>query len=526
MSISQSRMEGFLEGLGESGYGRHALFHLKHTILDFLREEKKETAQKVYQAVFYILGLPEEDDRSVHLTDALKAYEEHAGAIMGNQREHFVHSVNVYLLGLSIYQGNERLQALFRQEAGEGRGDRAAFFFSWSLTALLHDMGYPVELSSRVLQEFVQRTTGLEISGFPAPEARIEIRNYEDFAIPGEEGLSPLEFLLRDLEAREDFRKWGLRRHLEFFPALMQERGFVDHGYYSAMILLRWYGLVGESFQHMEREVAQAAGAILLHNFYGHIWQKLEPELPALKPERHPLAFLLILSDELQEWNREEYGKSSRRENTRVIQLDAGEDSLIAFFHSLLDSRKASHTPVTYKRRMLERILDPFSIYPKGLILKEEVELLHEEEEAPKALRQYIARVENLAQGLYRRARNGEAMESLTDREAEEYHNQARWILEQLEEAGCLAVSEDADIPEILEFTQEEAEILAASIHIRRKEEAYGEGVSESFLTDPCMGDWEEMEEGCKGSCYQEAEALLPLLREAGLKGARKGASS
>ena len=31
-------------------------------------------------------------------------------------------------------------------------------------------------------------------------------------------------------------------------------------------------------------------------------------DLGAMKPETHPIAFLLILCDELQEWNREAYG--------------------------------------------------------------------------------------------------------------------------------------------------------------------------------------------------------------------------
>ena len=136
----------------------------------------------------------------------------------------------------------------------------------------------------------------------------------------------------------------------------------MDHGYYSAMILLRWYGLVGESFQHMEREVAQAAGAILLHNFYGHIWQKLEPELPALKPERHPLAFLLILSDELQEWNRQAYGiKDKQRTLAAEARLEITEEKLAVTYITHNASLPADFA--SEKKKLLYKLLDMGGIF-------------------------------------------------------------------------------------------------------------------------------------------------------------------
>ena len=47
----------------------------------------------------------------------------------------------------------------------------------------------------------------------------------------------------------------------------------------------------------------RAAGAILLHNYYKNVLQKPPSSLGLLEPEQHPLGFLRILCDELQEWN-------------------------------------------------------------------------------------------------------------------------------------------------------------------------------------------------------------------------------
>ena len=48
------------------------------------------------------------------LLDTLKSYEENAATLLDKQRDHYVHSVNVFLLGLAVYAVNPRYREVFR----------------------------------------------------------------------------------------------------------------------------------------------------------------------------------------------------------------------------------------------------------------------------------------------------------------------------------------------------------------------------------------------------------------------------
>ena len=53
--------------------------------------------------------------------------------------------------------------------------------------------------------------------------------------------------------------------------------------------------------------IVDSAGAILLHNYYRNVILKDFTHRP-LNAEEYPIAYLLMLCDELQEWNRAGYG--------------------------------------------------------------------------------------------------------------------------------------------------------------------------------------------------------------------------
>jgi len=48
--------------------------------------------------------------------DVLKSYEENATVLIDRQRDHYIHSVNVFILGLCIYTGNAKYRAAFEEE--------------------------------------------------------------------------------------------------------------------------------------------------------------------------------------------------------------------------------------------------------------------------------------------------------------------------------------------------------------------------------------------------------------------------
>ena len=96
--------------------------------------------------------------------------------------------------------------------------------------------------------------------------------------------------------------------------------GFMDHAYFSACILLRnLFGVLKE--EELCKEYADVASAILLHNSMykfcitnvkGDDRQNHFNAEHHFRPSMHPLAWMLMLCDELQCWDRTAYGKNSR----------------------------------------------------------------------------------------------------------------------------------------------------------------------------------------------------------------------
>ena len=68
--------------------------------------------------------------------------------------------------------------------------------------------------------------------------------------------------------------------------------------------------------------IVDGATAILLHNYYMNVLQKSPFNLPALHPIQSPLSYLLILCDELQEWNRQPFGiKDKKRSHVNDLNI-------------------------------------------------------------------------------------------------------------------------------------------------------------------------------------------------------------
>ena len=96
---------------------------LKAGIDAFLEYENSYTAYEIYRTFFMIYQITSEDKSEknegpismskepnslLDLVQIMKKYEENTGELIERQRDHFIHSVNVFLLGLSIYAQNSR----------------------------------------------------------------------------------------------------------------------------------------------------------------------------------------------------------------------------------------------------------------------------------------------------------------------------------------------------------------------------------------------------------------------------------
>jgi len=81
---------------------------LEQSINEFLDDERKDTAFDVYKLFFgtYRIVLEGSKNPFMDLLDVLSAYEEKAATLIEKQRDHYIHSVNVFILGICIYIQN------------------------------------------------------------------------------------------------------------------------------------------------------------------------------------------------------------------------------------------------------------------------------------------------------------------------------------------------------------------------------------------------------------------------------------
>lgn len=326
---------------------------MQQAILEFLRNETKDTAFAVYRTFFdsYRIRMAGQSNPFVDLLDVLKNYEENASILIDKQRDHYVHSVNVFILGLCIYSGNRKYRVAFHKTNMDKKvypfsydTKNEEFFYRWGLASLFHDVGYPVEIVGRQINKFIDFATGagggtekvnvqLSFENFNELNSIAEIipkrqfiecydRRYEDAVYI--DMLKPVDLLAHKLHTSLGVDLKQIIFSLNDFVNVMAKLGFIDHGYYSSIIVLKWYAYLIQSAGYKPEyffwPVLDSASAILLHNCYKNIMMKKPYDLGAMKPETHPIAFLLILCDELQEWNREAYGI---KDKLRVLAAEA-----------------------------------------------------------------------------------------------------------------------------------------------------------------------------------------------------------
>ena len=321
--------------------------YLRQAVLEFLEDETKETAFAVYRSFFdsYRITLEGESNPFIDLLDVLLSYEERASTLIDKQRDHYVHSVNVFILGLSIYSQNSNFRTAFDAVnmdknnypfSYDTKGEE--FFYRWGIASLFHDVGYPVEIIGKQLNKFISFATEVDKQG--QVKTHLEFDDFKEFnsiakVTPNQsftksyyekhptcdslDLLNPNDLLAYKLHLSLGVDLPEIKTSLDRFPEIMADNGFIDHGYYSAIIVLRWYGYLIQSCSYKPDyffyPILDSASAILLHNYYKNVLLKAPFSKEPLSPREHPVAYLLILCDELQEWNRTPYGILDKRRN-------------------------------------------------------------------------------------------------------------------------------------------------------------------------------------------------------------------
>ena len=116
--------------------------------------------------------------------------------------------------------------------------------------------------------------------------------------------------------------------------------------------------------EHLTAMHVDALSAIMLHNslykFAIAFYKDKNPEKrkPPLRMELHPLAWLLMLCDELQCWDRTAYGRNSRRElHPLAASFDfTGQAIKAVYFYDIAEQKK------------IEKRLKKLWLKPKNLL--------------------------------------------------------------------------------------------------------------------------------------------------------------
>ncbi|MBO4687041.1 MAG: hypothetical protein J5636_00875 [Clostridiales bacterium] len=281
--------------------------------------------------------------KSKKMVELLSEFESNGSSLLMKHRDHYSHSVYVFMLGLAIYETNAAFRQAFgdfyadvlrdKQEDKDGSANAANLFLEyWGLTALFHDIGYPFELPFEQVMSYFEvnrkkRGKGSLYVAYRDLGVLIDLgqeAKKQFFSLYGKEFNTITEILAFDIAAKLG-QRYGITEEdmldvLQRKPTDPEEFGyFMDHAFFSAGRLFRELeSSLGED--QITKMHIDVLSAIMLHNSlfkFSISFYKDDDEKKRKGPIRmqdHPLAFLLMICDELQCWDRTAYGRNSRTE--------------------------------------------------------------------------------------------------------------------------------------------------------------------------------------------------------------------
>lgn len=375
----------------------------REAVRAFLENETKENAYEVYRTFFdsYRIAIEGDSNPFLDIVDILHSYEQTAATLIDKQRDHFIHSVNVFVTGLCVFAQSAEYRDAFnsavpeKEYADAYKTENEEFYYRWGIASLLHDIGYPVEIVGNQINKFVKFVTEADGSDKKV-RAKISYENFEEINSIREikdrakfakkycmaygigdytDVLNPHALMADRIHTTLNADRDEVRNFLDGYVRKMAESGFIDHGYYSAMIVLKWYGFLIQQCSYnpvyFYFPVLDSATAILLHNIFRNVLQKPPFCLAAMNAGDNPIAFLLILCDELQEWNREAKGIITR---TFTLSETVNLEIRDGYFSATYITRKG-YLPENFcaeKKELIESMLNVGDLFPLGFSIDNE----------------------------------------------------------------------------------------------------------------------------------------------------------
>lgn len=240
-------------------------------------------------------------------------------------RDHVIHVFRVWLLGLECLldeEGNYLKRIIIQQEIHVNSLEKISI---WSMIALTHDLGYPLEKA----QGIIDQTKDMMRSFISNPSISMDLsfngiqNNMNDFVVRFMSSkMNEVNTKCPKAESEDEKKKYVARLQPKYYFKFQKSLEGYHHGILSAIIiykLLRYFlesdFNINEDYQfdeeearqfYIRREILRTISAHTCHDIY---------HLNMLS-----FAFLLIVVDDAQEWGRK-----------RISELYVNKDSIYEF---------------------------------------------------------------------------------------------------------------------------------------------------------------------------------------------------
>lgn len=293
---------------------------LSKSLEKFLATGYKEDAFTVYfcfSEIFRLFG--KGYDNTQKLLELLSDHEYHSGELLSKHRDHYSHSVYVFSLGISIYAHDAKTRKAFLDfySLPDDGKSTATFLYLWGMTSLFHDIGYPFQLAHEQIKNYTKEVWGDSAKSNPY----VSFGNIDAFVAIDDSDRARLNCSLcqkRKFSDLDELFAYGLSARLGYdenkMRSFLRERVvkqpyFLDHGYFGAVTLTKQLFELPDFVLDDKR--LDVLTAILLHNNLSKFDMKNSRPVSL---SNHPLAYMLMLCDELQNWDRLAYGKISKQD--------------------------------------------------------------------------------------------------------------------------------------------------------------------------------------------------------------------
>lgn len=301
------------------------------------------------KAIAIIHKILEKNDKAGLMPEIaqLAEVERQTQELQPTSRDHVVHALNTFLLGEYIYkQFMDPVLSIYIEP------------FQWKICGLLHDVGYPLQIGARsLINPFINTINSIKRGlGSKRPDIVLNMQII---------GLTDLGNNKNSFQLLQScINNWDLEIDVRYEYDQMILSNNICHGILSALTVLYLIDLMyeeynptrtggyypgpnGSSFDqyYFENFVVEACAAIFIHNLPHRCFRERK-----ISPIKAPLAFLLKLSDTLQEWERPFKGNlwGIKAENFEIVmennnlvfrtEIESSRNSIMSDICNTLDS--------------------------------------------------------------------------------------------------------------------------------------------------------------------------------------------